>query len=231
MIKITQAHIDKINELLSYGLQTGLGSPEPGKMCVEAVICHALGLEHSDDPRDCVMQSLRHLKIRLNDSSRWKSNQSRAEGLWRLAIAQLGSAGTVDEGEFVRRVARMTIQTIVPSALRSAARVLTGEHPTKLLALAAKCETEPTRANAQEAYDAAAAATAYAATTTAAATAAAAYAAYAAAYAEAAYAAYAEADYADAYAADKVLADYAEAVVQILIDMDAPGCRWLAAAA
>ena len=48
----------------------------------------------------------------------------------------------------------------------------------------------------------------------------------------AAYAAYADAD-AAAYAADaasardKSLADFCERVVQILIEMDAPGCRWL----
>ncbi len=66
----------------------------------------------------------------------------------------------------------------------------------------------------------------------------AAYAAYA--YAAAAAAAYAaddaaDAAYAAAYAAadakksarDKSLADFAEGVVQILIEMKAPGCQWL----
>ena len=60
---------------------------------------------------------------------------------------------------------------------------------------------------------------------------AAAYSAYAAAYAAdaAAYAAAADAVAAAAAAdaADRVLEDYAERVVQILIDMQAPGCQWL----
>src|SRR6202789_3803012 len=92
MIEITRAHIEKINSLLDQGLVNGLGQPEPGKMCVEAAISYALGLDHGDDP-GCVMDSLRLLKIRLNDSRRWTSNRARAEGLRRLAIAQLGSKG------------------------------------------------------------------------------------------------------------------------------------------
>jgi hypothetical protein len=214
-VEITQAHITSIHNLLDRGLVKGLGEPEPGKMCVEAAICYALGLPHGDDP-GCVADSIRRLKIRLNDSIRWTSNKARADGLRRLAIAQLGSKDTVDEKEFAIRVARMTVQTVVPAALRSAARVLTGKHPTTLLALALKCETEPTEANAREAKDAA-----YAA-----------YAANAADAAAAANAAYAYANAADAYAyaadaAEEVLVDFAEGVVQILIDMKAPGTKWL----
>ena len=209
MITITKKHIAKINSLLDAGLSSGLGKPKPGQMCVEAAICYALDLPHSDDP-GCVMGGLRRLKILLNDS-RWSSNKARAEGLRRLAIAQLGSKGEVDEREFAKRVARLAIQTCVPAALRAAARRLTGGHPTKLLALAAKCEAEPTEANAREANKAAAAA-AYAANA----------AADAAAYAYAAAAAYAY--------ADQILAAFAEGVVQILIEMKAPGCKWLEAA-
>src|SRR5271170_392014 len=135
-MQITRAHIDKINSLLDHGLVKGLGVQQEGKMCVEAAISYALGLKHGDDP-GCVMEPLRRLKIRLNDSSYWTSNKARAEGLRRLAIAQLGSKG-MDEKDFAKRVAHMTIQTIVPSALRSAAKRLTGEHPTRLLAMALK---------------------------------------------------------------------------------------------
>jgi hypothetical protein len=234
MFQITQNQIDKINELLDHGLPTGLGTPEPGKMCVEAAISYALGLKHSDDP-GCVMESLRRLKIRLNDSSYWTSNKARAEGLRRLAIAQLGSKG-MDEKEFAGRVAEMTIQTVVPSALRSAAKKLTGEHATKLLLLASRCEQEPTEENASAAYANAADAAAYAATAAAyaanAASAAYATAAYVAADAAdaATYAAAAAADAANAAtyaAAEQILITFAENVVQILIKMKAPGCEWL----
>ena len=259
-MQITQELVTKINTLLDSGLCFGVGKPKPGKMCVEAAICYALDLPHGDDP-GCVMPSLRRLKIRLNDS-RWSTNKARAEGLRRLAIAH-GSKG-MDEKDFAKRVATMTIRTVVPGALRSAAKRLTGEHSTRLLAIALKCEQEPTLENAMEAKAAAFAAyaaAAYAAAYATAATAAYAYAAYAyayaaaadadaAAYATAAYATAAYAAYAYAYAAaadadaaataayaaaaaatDKLLAEFAENVVQILIDMKAPGTEWLKAAA
>ena len=129
----------------------------------------------------------------------------------------------------------MTIRTVVPQALRVAAKRVPS-HATTLEAAALDCERLGDRASAQRARDAAAA---YAADAAAAAAAyAAAAAAYAAAYAAdaaaaaadaAAYAAAADAVAAAAAAdaADRVLEDYAERVVQILIDMQAPGCQWL----
>ena len=72
------------------------------------------------------------------------------------------------------------------------------EHAAKLEAAAVRCETEGTR----EACDSARAV------------------AHAADAAYAAYAAYAR-------ARDRALAAYAEWVVEILIDMQAPGCQWL----
>jgi hypothetical protein len=183
-MQITSELIAKIHSVLDQGLTLGLGNRKPGEFCVEAAICYALDLPHSDDP-GCVSAAVRSLKIRLNDS-RWSSNKARAEGLRRLAIAQLGSKGAIDDNDFAKRVARMTIQTVVPQALRSAAKRLTGEHPTKLLALALKCEEQPTEANAREAKAAA-----------------------------------------DAAADDPLLATFAENIVQILIEMKAPGCAWL----
>jgi hypothetical protein len=243
----------------------------------------ALGLPHGDDP-GCVAPALRSLKLRLNNSA-WSSNQARAKGLRRLAVAQLGSKDHLDEKEFARRLVDHAIRRSAPQALRSAASVITDEtHKAALRAAADRCEKEGTREAALEAKGVALAtyatysadndeaAPAYAAAAAAnhaavaAAYATAACATYSAdnyeaapAYAAAAYAAaanhaaaaststaaamhssaaYATAD-AAAYAAyatafadkdlvrDKFLADYAEAVVQILIDMKAPGCQWL----
>jgi hypothetical protein len=84
-------------------------------------------------------------------------------------------------------------------------------------------------AYATAAAAAAAAGAAAAAATDAAAYAAASAAAYAAAYAASDADAYAAADAAaaDARTRDRVLADYAEWVVEILIDLNAPGCQWL----
>ena len=46
----TRDHAIRIVELLSHGLVAGLGKPEPGKMCVEAAVCFALGLPHGGQP-------------------------------------------------------------------------------------------------------------------------------------------------------------------------------------
>jgi hypothetical protein len=219
-MQITRAHAEKVVDLLQHGLVSGLGKQKPGGMCVEAVVCFALGLPHGDDP-GCVSQPLRRLKIRLNDSF-WSSNQARANGLRRLAVAQLGSAGVLDDREFVRRVVEMTIRKAVPVGLRAAAS-RNPKHADALAAAAVRCEAEGARAAVQHARDVANAADAFA---VAAAAADAFAAADAAADADAGAAA-AAAAYAGARTRDRVLGQYAEWVVEILIDMDAPGCQWL----
>ena len=239
-MEINEGHAKKILRLLDYGLVSGLGNPEPGQMCVEALVCYALGLPHGDNP-PCVSPALRSLKIRLNDAS-WSSHTARAKGLRRLALAQLGSVGVLDEKEFLSRVVDHAIRVSVPEAMRVSASIIKNpDHKAAMIAAAARCEKDGTREAAIEAKKTATAAAAYAAAYYAAD--AAAYAADAAADAAdaadadaaaysaadaAAYAADADADAADADATrDKSLANYAEAVVQILIEMKAPGCQWL----
>jgi hypothetical protein len=214
-MEITREIAVKVRDVVAAGLVSGMGEQKPGEMCVEAAVCYALGLPHGDDP-GCVSQPLRQLKMRLNDAQ-WSSPKARADGLRRLALAQLGSAGVLDDAEFVRCVAEMTIRKAVPIVLRAAAK-RNAKHADALEAAAVRCEQEGTRQAAKHAADAAIAADA------------AAYAVYVAADAAAA-ATYADATAADARASgvarDSVLADYAEWVVQILIDMKAPGCQWL----
>src|ERR1700722_18874196 len=111
-IEITEVHARKVLKVVDAGLVNGVGRPIPGQMCVEAAVCYALGLPHGDDPK-CVSPALRSLKIRLNDSS-WSSEQARAKGLRRLAVAQLGSLGELDEKEFVRRLVDHAIRVSTP---------------------------------------------------------------------------------------------------------------------
>ena len=108
--------VPKLINIVNAGLSSGLGEPVPGKMCVEAAVCYALGLPHSDDP-GCVAKSFRSLKISLNDQH-WSSNEARAKGMLRLAIAQLGSRDVVSNVVFRKMVAEMTIRKILPLALR-----------------------------------------------------------------------------------------------------------------
>jgi hypothetical protein len=250
-MNITESIARKVLETVDAGLTPGVGKPIPGKMCVEAAVCFALGQPHGDTPA-CVSKAVRALKIRLNDC-RWSSDRARAAGLRRLALIQLGSAGTVDDKEFAKRVAEMAIRKAVPYALWCAAKIQKDpKHRQALLDAANRCEREGSTAAAVAAADAAAyaaadaaayaaayAAAAYAAAYAAdaaaayAADTAAAYAAYAAdtaAEAAAAYAADAAADaaaYAGQQSRDKTLSKFAEEVVQILIKMKSPGAQWL----
>ena len=194
-MQITVEHARKVLTIVDAGLIKGAGKkPIAGEVCVEQAVCMALGLPHSDNPI-CVAPVLRVLKIKINDCN-WSSNQARAKGLRRLAVAQLGSADHLDEQEFRRRVVDYALRRSTSAALRSAASIQKDQtHKAKLLAAAKRCEEEGTREAAQDARVIARAS-------------------YAASYAS-------DAD------RDKSLADYAEDIVQILIDMKAPGCRWL----
>jgi hypothetical protein len=219
-MEITETIARKVVEVVDAGLVSGVGKPIPGQMCVEAAVCYAMGLPHGDEP-SCVAPSLRRLKIALNDKA-WSSPQARAKGLRRLAVAQLGSAGVLDEAEFRRRVVDVTIRKAVPVGLRAAASMKGNAAFTERLeATAVRCEHEGTRAACEHAraiaWDADAAADDAALRA-----------------GDAAYAADAAADDAALRAGDaartrdRVLAQYAEWIVEILIDLKAPGCQWLA---
>src|SRR5208282_1971849 len=110
--EMTEVIARKVLKTVDAGLVGRLGFPVPGQMCVEAAVCYALGLPHGDDP-GCVAPALRALKIRLNDSN-CSSPASRAAGMRRLAVAQLGSAGVLDEEEFARRVVDYAIRVSTP---------------------------------------------------------------------------------------------------------------------
>src|SRR5665213_3634004 len=98
MTEITKEIAAKVLATVDAGLCSGVGNPVPGQMCVEAAVCYALGQEHGDEPV-CVSPALRQFKIGLNDAA-WSSNEARAKGMRRLALIQLGTAGTLDDRAF-----------------------------------------------------------------------------------------------------------------------------------
>ena len=198
-VEIAQKVIDAVKP----GLVAGLGKQIPGQMCVEAAVCFAYGLPHSDNP-PCVGQNVRSLKIHLNDCN-WSSNQSRAKGMLRLSVAQLGS-DQIDQDEFRKIVQKMTIQKFLPLILRKAG----------MNEAADRCEAEGTM---ESAYAARAAHAAYNA-------------AYYAAHAASAAAVRAvhavlAIHYIASELGEHILHDFAEEVVQILISMKSPGCEYL----
>ena len=210
-MEYTVEHAQKCLSVIDAGLVSGLGQAEPGKMCVEAAICYALGLPHGDDP-GCVSSAVRSFKIALNDKW-WSSDTARAAGLRALAIAQLGSKSVIDDIVFARRLTKQIIRVIVPIALRTVAQRVPF-HAAVLETAAEACEREGTPASALKARDAASTAAAAAADADADAA--------AAAYAAADAAAYAAAD-ADADARDAIFAKAASLAFDVLREMGAPG--------
>jgi hypothetical protein len=106
----------KILSIVDKGLVQGLGVPEPGKMCVEAAVSYALGLDHGDKP-ECVGEVVREFKIKLNDAI-WPSDIERASGLRKLAIAQLGS-NTIDQYKFIEYIIIQTVKRILPFIIKN----------------------------------------------------------------------------------------------------------------
>jgi len=214
-MKITAALAAKVLKVVDAGLVNGLGEPTPGKMCVEAAVCYALDLPHSDHPT-CVGEAVRAFKIRLNDA-RWSSDKARTNGMRKLAIAQLGS-NEIDQAVFVKELTLGTIKKIVPLALRCAAnKQKEKKHKVALEAAAVRCEEEGTREAAAAAY--AAAYAAYATTAAAAA-------AYAAAYAASA-AAKAASTADNATTSDESLLLMADIGLEALKKAKSPGCEFL----
>ena len=142
MSKITLQQAIAVRDAIKPGLVKGIGKPVPGQMCVEAAVCYALGQPHGDDP-ECVAPSVRAFKIVLNDSD-WPSEQARADGMMEIGIAQLGTRGEIDEKEFAKKMAELTIRRVLPISLRALAAIpfFAGEHAEKLNACAEVCERE-----------------------------------------------------------------------------------------
>lgn len=115
-MEITKELAEKVLHVVDHGLVAGLGQPIPGQMCVEAAVCYAMGLPHSDKPT-CVDQHLSQFKISLNDMSFWSSKKARAIGLRRLAIAQLGTKDQLDINVFANSVREYLIKKVLPSVI------------------------------------------------------------------------------------------------------------------
>jgi hypothetical protein len=224
-MEITQKIAQKVLDTVNAGLVAGIGEPIPGKMCVEAAVCFAMGLPHGDSP-PCVSPALLGLKISLNDAG-WSSNLARTNGLRELALLQLGTDGVLDEVEFAKRLSLLVINNYLPPMLRKI----------HLNQEADVCEQakdlDTARAASDVVFDAINNAAYVSGRNTA--NAAAANAADAAARA-AHYARYANAADAAAWAVrvvrnlpsgDKTLLSFAKDVAAILIDMKVPGIQWL----
>jgi hypothetical protein len=198
MIENIEAVRSKLTEIVSAGLVKGLGTPEPGKLCLEAAVCLALGEAHGDKP-SCVAAPDNAFAIRLQDAYPG-TPEERARLFLPLGLAQLGTADT-DRKPWLRLLIEGTIRKVLPMWLRNAAEKQRDEtHRAALFAVAERCESDGTQESTRHARQVAASASAYSA--------------YAAA--ASAYAAAASADAASAYAAAASAAAYAAADADVL---------------
>ncbi|MGH6782276.1 MAG: hypothetical protein ACREB5_09240, partial [Sphingomonadaceae bacterium] len=120
MIEITPETAKAVLKTVNAGLIMAVGERKPGKMCVEAAIAYALGLPHNDRP-ECVEEAVIEFSIKLNDCP-WSSPKKRAAGLRRLALAQLGSAGSIIGSAFSHAMADHVIRQVLPITMRAASQ-------------------------------------------------------------------------------------------------------------
>ena len=137
---VDEALARRVLEVVSHGLSIGKGKPVKGMMCVEAAVCYAMDLPHSDRP-PCVGGAVRAFKVALNDSGAWKSKLSRAEGMKALSIAQLGS-DALDQVAFARKMNEKMVKALFPFLLKEVASELSGGPQALLEAAAFFCEEQ-----------------------------------------------------------------------------------------
>jgi hypothetical protein len=89
----------------------------------------------------------------------WGSDTGRIKGMRRIAIAQLGTAGTLDEQQFAENLSKLAITKLIPKVFRLMAETISEEpHKSKILEAASRCESEWTAEAALAASQAAEAA-------------------------------------------------------------------------
>lgn len=103
-IMITEEQARKVISIIDAGLCSGIGTRRRGNVCVEAAVCLAFKESNRGDRPSCVHETLRNLKIGLNDNQTWekakKPKKARAQGLRRLGVVQLGSVTGFNEKKY-----------------------------------------------------------------------------------------------------------------------------------
>lgn len=91
-MKITKNIVDRLLNILKDGLCHGAGDMSgPGTFCVQQAVSMATGQpDEGDHPLDCIADNVRAWGVNMNDQE-WGSERSRADGMRRFAVAQLGS--------------------------------------------------------------------------------------------------------------------------------------------
>ena len=123
--------------LCASGFSEGISRSEE-LPCVGDALCLLLGAPKGETP-PCVVPAIGAFTLHLNDASHWHSFQSRAAGLYRLGLAQIGSQGIISKEAFLQQLAPLLIRRILPCLFRE----VFPEVPS-CLAAATRCEQEGT---------------------------------------------------------------------------------------
>lgn len=110
--EVNEAICKRVLAVVDKGLVGGIGEPVPGEMCVEAAVAYAYGERHTDKPK-CVNSTLSDFKISLNDDLNWENDDQRAKGLRRLAIAQLGTKGSGFKFSTFKRLLQEKLEAVI----------------------------------------------------------------------------------------------------------------------
>lgn len=137
--------------VVDQGLVGGaVGEPTPGGMCVEAAVAYSMGLAFNDQPV-CVLPIVRDLKIEINDNDNWSGDAERAQGLRRVAIAQLGSDKAFTRKAFCKALNEAVLEHYVLVPLRQMVKDAPKGLRKELLRLAvAAYEKNPNNGEAEE---------------------------------------------------------------------------------
>jgi hypothetical protein len=109
----TPEQLAQLKTLFDRGLTRGVGDKQ-GQTCIEGAISLVFDGTLGDTPT-CVHEVDRQWAIEINDAI-WSSPQARAEALFPIALAQIGTADK-DRSKWAERVVLGTIQRVLPIAL------------------------------------------------------------------------------------------------------------------
>jgi hypothetical protein len=141
-MEITEQIARKVLRTVDAGVTTCLGVRVPGHMGVQAAVCYAMDEPHGDEP-SCVAEPVRGCVLDLSAYFAGTS-MPRSKALRRIAIAQLGTAGTLDDWTFINKLNQAMVGKMLSKCLRMVAPKYSEPLARKFLIAASQCETEPT---------------------------------------------------------------------------------------
>lgn len=132
----------RLRDLCLLGIEAGPGTSQPGRMSLARAVQTVLGVGVAQGvPRG--VHTLGHGLAQRLGSLNWLTPQARGAELWRVGLAQVGTARLTsgETDEWIRCLVRLTIQRLLPLWLRAvAAPRATAELRVPLEAAATACE-------------------------------------------------------------------------------------------